>query len=341
MLAAVIAACASSQAHNHSSVCILTMANEFAWRKYERALRSQTCYAKRHGYTYIQESVPTFIGRAYGHTLEPSRHKPAALRKLLNDPRCRWVFWLDADIFIVQGHRRLEEWLDHDATLVIRDDHSVIGNPAFALRAHWPLTDRFMDLWERETREPKYPLTDNGSMFEAMLQTFVPGYSPFACCREERRAGLAFSVCNLGHLVDCTMKTLLGAFGKTHSKVARGGNGLRLVPPGDSFYGYSCLNKGGTDIVHCNTPGATMANMDFRQHVYNSLDYSKPGQILGVAKLADQFTPPNPDGSSTGLIGNSFAFHSKVFPLPQAVLDRAFSCKSKAMPDCTCDTRPI
>lgn len=301
-----------------SSTCVVTMANEHARSQYALALRSQECYARRHGYVYSQESVQEGMPR-------PSSYKPAAIRKWVDDARCKWIFWLDADVFIVQGERRLEKWLQHEDTLVLRDDHSVIGNPAFAIRANWWLAREFMNVWQPESAKAKWPLTDNGAMFEAMLQTFVPGYQTLSCCQLQGRGVGVPRTCALGFLVNCTMHALLRAFGRTQRAPRwRGGNGLRLVAPEDAFYGFGCTNAAHQQ-VHCN------ASARWMRTEYVSADYARPGHTLGYTKLLDYFTPPTADGSPTGRVGSTFALHAKTFaPLPPRVRERALWCESSA-----------
>lgn len=118
----------SSHVHHPSSVCIVTMANKYAKQRYADALRSHRCYAKRHGYTYSQEELREGLAH-------PTLQKPMAVQKWVDDARCKWVAWFDADFFVVQGERGLDEWLYRDASLVIKDDHTIINNAAFILRA--------------------------------------------------------------------------------------------------------------------------------------------------------------------------------------------------------------
>lgn len=117
-----------SHVNHPSSVCIVTMANKFASQRYADALHSQRCYAKRHGYTYSQEELREGLST-------PTLQKPMAVQKWIDDARCKWVAWFDADLFVVQGERPLDEWLYKDASMIIKDDHTIINNAAFILRA--------------------------------------------------------------------------------------------------------------------------------------------------------------------------------------------------------------
>ena len=180
-----------------------------------------------------------------------------------------------------------------------------------------------MKVWATETATGKWPWTDNGSMIEAILRLFVPGYKARGC----GLLGAQFEACH--------MKTLLRAFGPTPAEGSRGGNGLVLVSPAHGWYGYGCTTLGefgsGTKSIHC-----ADSNVWWKGEAAH-VDYTQDGAKLGAKKAADFFTPPNADGSLTGKLGSTFGLHAKAHKgLPERVRQAAFTCTSSRDPSCIC-----
>ena len=82
---------------------------------------------------------------------------------------------------------------------------------------------KFLPLWHVLTNSPPgYAFTDNGSMFEAILQLFCAGYRPRSCPTGPK-------------ILKCGHRQLDMTFGSIGRGPRGGSSGLLLVPPGEGF----------------------------------------------------------------------------------------------------------
>ena len=169
-----------THAHSPSSICIVTMANDFARERYSLALRSQECYARRHGYTYHQESLRAGLS-------SPSLQKPLAIKRWVENEICSWVAWFDADLFVVQQTRPLDEWLYRNASMVIKDDHTMMNNAAFMLRARTNAQNH-----RTLSAHPQQPRADRCGRSPICSQEPPSGSRPSSCRYGSARPPQAF-----------------------------------------------------------------------------------------------------------------------------------------------------
>ena len=206
------------------------MANHYARTKYPKALRSQQCYAARHG-LYRLLFDPATMARSDG--FQPSDpiqyHKLAVVSTSLANRSCDWVWWMDADLYVIDQYRRPDEWLRTGAQLVMTDHTAANNNGAFFLRNSRFIRETFMPFWIEATRRHAYAFTDNGSMLEAILAAFVPGYVRYSCPYD-------------GRILSCFVKTLKAAFGPPSPSVFARGNqtGLALIYMQEGFNNHGC-----------------------------------------------------------------------------------------------------
>lgn len=229
------------------NICLLTMMNEKARRDFALPLRSQKCYAERHNLTRGVEILEQYkVNAAVGPVgpTPPQLHKLEVIDKWLRDDRCDWLMWLDADVYITMPEVPLRHWLQPPHARLIMTDHSqAINNGGFFLRSSAWAREYFLPLWASLSirGDLGYPFTDNGSMYEAILQAFVKGYKPLSC--HPRVAPVVF--------VKCVSETLARAFGPVQTTGWRGGGGLKLMAPLSGFNSHGCHD--GSSLLNCST----------------------------------------------------------------------------------------
>jgi galactosyl transferase GMA12/MNN10 family len=112
-------------------ICIATLTDErnksflnriLGWRNFDGVMEmtwdNKFQYAKQHGYHLFDESFVVDNSRP------PSWFKILAVRRLLLQEECDWVFWMDVDICVMNSTIRLEDFLPpstapHDLLLSI------------------------------------------------------------------------------------------------------------------------------------------------------------------------------------------------------------------------------
>jgi hypothetical protein len=95
-------------------------------------------YCERHGYAF----------RLHRELIDPSRNaawnKLPAVRQALEESD--WAFWFDADVFVVDPERRLEEFVRDDVELVVSKDAYGLCTGFFGARSSaW--TRQLLDTW--------------------------------------------------------------------------------------------------------------------------------------------------------------------------------------------------
>ena len=104
-------------------ICLTTLTDEkqkswmtriFGWRNFDGILeltwQNKVSYAAKHGYHVFDESDQLDKSRP------PSWSKIRAVKRLLLEEKCSWVFWLDADAVIMNSEKRIEDILPADPT---------------------------------------------------------------------------------------------------------------------------------------------------------------------------------------------------------------------------------
>lgn len=148
------------QSRHHPKICLTTLTDEseksmatkfFGWRNYDGLLgltwENKQSYADRHGYTLWNESSELDKSRP------PSWSKILAVKRLLTQEDCDWVFWMDADTVIMNPERRLEDFLPsaaatshYDLLLSGNVDIGAYNAGVWILRrSEWSL--RFLETW--------------------------------------------------------------------------------------------------------------------------------------------------------------------------------------------------
>jgi hypothetical protein len=226
---------------------MLTMAEERTARRYAGQLRSQACYAARHGLRHIVD--PANRSKiAMLKRLPPSFLKLAAITRWLEPGAgCRWLLWFDADIYFANQSLSVARWLrptppgEALPLLILTDHHAALNNGAIFLNNNesgW-VRETFMTLWVSlafgaRFQHINWPATDNGAMVEAVLQLFVPEYRPLRCMNTSEP----------GRFFPCAHTQLDHAFGPADhewsNRGGRGGGGLWLVAAPLGFNSHGC-----------------------------------------------------------------------------------------------------
>jgi galactosyl transferase GMA12/MNN10 family len=142
-------------------ICITTLTDEkhrslsqrlIGWRDYRGILpltwKNKQDYATKHGYILYDESDQVDNQRP------PGWSKIRAVRRLLLEENCSWVFWMDADTIIMDSSRPLQTWIPKSPSyhLVITKDlqEPQYNNGVWFLRnSPWSL--QFLEDWWKLT----------------------------------------------------------------------------------------------------------------------------------------------------------------------------------------------
>jgi galactosyl transferase GMA12/MNN10 family len=145
------------------SICIVTLTDEkkkslvtrfFGWRNFDGLLDltwdNKLQYATKHGHRLYDESDRV------DPTRPPSWSKILAVRRLLTEEACDWVFWLDADTVIMNSNKSIEGFLPSSDSnpstsssidLLITGDNGGGYNAGVWLIRNTPWSLAFLDRW--------------------------------------------------------------------------------------------------------------------------------------------------------------------------------------------------
>jgi galactosyl transferase GMA12/MNN10 family len=111
-------------------ICLTTLTDEagagwyqqlFRLRNFDNLLditwENKRRYADQHGYRLFNESQ-----RSLDTTRPPSWSKTRAVKRLLLEEKCEWVFWMDADTVIMNSSISLESFLPEDFDLLLTEE---------------------------------------------------------------------------------------------------------------------------------------------------------------------------------------------------------------------------
>jgi hypothetical protein len=246
--------------HHGETFCMITMADATARAKYDLSLRSQVCYARRHGYEVAVVDIKLFSKE---DTMKYMKHLPITFRKhdvleqWAADDRCDWLVWFDGDQFIVDYERPLTAFIPgphhgKNVSVIMKDDPNIINNGAFMLRNTPWLRTKMLPLWREldfNSKHPGYPFTDNGSMLELLCRLFVPGYRPNECGAPGNMPP---------SFTQCINRRLYRELGETCLRPkdcslhpGRGANGLFLLEPKKAFNHHGCPYNGEFSFLSC------------------------------------------------------------------------------------------
>ena len=152
---------------NHPRICMTTLTDSakadviqklVRWRNFDSLLDmtwpNKQSYCDKHGYILYNESMVLDPSRP------PSWSKIRAVRRLLTEEKCDWVFWLDADTVIMNSQKRIEDFLplpDSSVDLIITIQKHKNWNAGAWLIRNTPWSIEFLDTWwnKREFVLPK------------------------------------------------------------------------------------------------------------------------------------------------------------------------------------------
>ena len=152
---------------NRPQICITTLTDSakadpiqrlVRWRNFDSLLdmtwSNKQSYCDKYGYLLFNESM----------TLDPSRppswSKIRAVRRLLTEEKCDWVFWMDADTVIMNSMKRIEDFLpvpDSGVDLILSAQKQISWNAGAWLIRNTPWSIEFLDTWwnKKEFVQPK------------------------------------------------------------------------------------------------------------------------------------------------------------------------------------------
>jgi GR25 family glycosyltransferase involved in LPS biosynthesis len=173
------------------SIAVCTLYTEKIADLGRLAAKGLRAYARRHGYTAL------IADRQLDTSRHPYWSKLILVERYLSEnPKCRWLMWLDADAVITNPHKRLEELIDEDTDFMIAEDlpPGPINAGVFLIRNCLA----GLDLLRRTYAKKQYlrhPLPEQAALFQALRESastlryrIVPRrlFNSFA---EEHRAG--------------------------------------------------------------------------------------------------------------------------------------------------------
>jgi|UPI000581AF24 hypothetical protein len=191
-----------------SRICMTTLTDQAAisswWQRSLRCrdfdqvgpltLPNQQAYADRHGYVLIDGSDVLDVSRPPAWSKIPAvlrllrqeeKHEPNTL-KMRSTIDCDWVWWLDADVVIMNSSIALEESLlpqDPNLHLIVTPDRRLTVNSGSWLIRNDPWSHTFLESWWNQTsfvREPGLSLSGDNAAFGNLVARLLddPEQSP-------------------------------------------------------------------------------------------------------------------------------------------------------------------
>lgn len=136
-------------------ICLTTLTDEatggwwqrhFRWRNFDNLLditwENKRLYVEKHGYRLFNESK-----RSLDTSRPPSWSKTRAVKRLLQEEGCEWVFWMDADTVIMNSSVKMESFLPVTYDLLMTEEKGNSWNAgAWVMRnSAWSID--FLDTW--------------------------------------------------------------------------------------------------------------------------------------------------------------------------------------------------
>mmetsp|Transcript_75444 Transcript_75444/g.219145 ORF Transcript_75444/g.219145 Transcript_75444/m.219145 type:complete len:344 (-) Transcript_75444:51-1082(-) len=147
----------SDPTHPQPKICLTTLTDELErswlqkllrWRNFDGLLQmtwsNKQSYADKYGYHLFDES------KNLDRSRPPSWSKIKAVRRLLMEENCDWVWWVDADTVIMNSDKRLEDFLPTNESpqdLLLSQDHNGGFNAGGWLIRFSPFALEFLDTW--------------------------------------------------------------------------------------------------------------------------------------------------------------------------------------------------
>ena len=143
------------EAYANQKICITTLTDSakgdllqrlVRWRNFDALLEmtwpNKQKYATKHGYHLFDESKSLDTSRP------PSWSKIKAVRRLLMEEHCDWVFWLDADTVIMNSERRVQDFLPPEGIdLLVTEEKLGKYNAGAWIIRNTPWALEFLDRW--------------------------------------------------------------------------------------------------------------------------------------------------------------------------------------------------
>jgi len=138
------------------NICVTTLTDSqrstalhrfIRWRNFDNLLAmtwpNKAAYCNRYGYRLFDESATLDTSRP------PSWSKIKAVKRLLLEESCEWVFWMDADTVIMNSNKRIEDFLPADNTkdliLTVQKGGSYNAGAWLIRNSAWSL--QFLNTW--------------------------------------------------------------------------------------------------------------------------------------------------------------------------------------------------
>jgi hypothetical protein len=162
-------------------ICITTLTDSkststkyrfMRWRNFDGILeltwQNKRAYAAKHGYHLYDGSDLIDLSRP------PAWSKIKAVKRLLQEERCDWVMWADADTVIMNSDVKIEDFLPEDSTkdlLVAGDIGGGYNSGVFYFR-NTPWSRKVLDDWwdmESFVYPPGFALSGDNAALKALL----------------------------------------------------------------------------------------------------------------------------------------------------------------------------
>ena len=164
-------------------ICLTTLTDCQSQSTWQRMLRCRDfdgvakltfpnlqAYVNRHGYTLRDASDLIDTSRP------PAWSKIKAVQFMLNANDCDWVFWIDADIVVMNSTIAIESFLpstNSDIDLLITMDRRLTANSGAWLIRNAPWSHELLETWwnmRRWVREPGLSLSGDNAAFGDLME---------------------------------------------------------------------------------------------------------------------------------------------------------------------------
>lgn len=174
----------------HPRICLTTLTDSQSGSVMQRTLRCRNfdnvakltfpnlkAYAERHGYTFVDYSAHIDTSRP------PAWSKILAVQSLLDGDTCDWVFWIDADIVVMNSTIAVESFLPvndrnhredvESIDMLITFDRKFTGNSGAWLIRNTDWSKQFLQTWWNRrgmVRQPGLSLSGDNAAFGQNVQ---------------------------------------------------------------------------------------------------------------------------------------------------------------------------
>ena len=188
-------------------------------------------YCKFHGYDFLFYSSKL-------SNRPPAWNKISYIKKVFDEFDYEWIFWQDADTYVINHHRKIEEFIDPDKDLICCEDDVGINTGSFLIKR----SDFSSWLLDETWNFKKY-----GNNVTGTFSTFIPRFN---------------KICKYDAWEQTNMHSVIGLHGEKYI------NNIKIYPEvGDHFNVIPERWTQDTFIVH-ERSGHRKKIQPFKEYIY-------------------------------------------------------------------------